>query len=126
MLITRLWMGTLLIGVAVLLLCEGWWFAPWYPVLFVCYLSGTCLATRELLRLLPVAERPNEPFTLGFIALMACANWSPAFQRTYTMLARLDAWHLIGACLVVGTVAAFLREMARFRGPGRITVRVAL
>jgi phosphatidate cytidylyltransferase len=126
MLITRLWMGTLLIGVVVLLLCEGLWFAPWYPVLFVCYLAATILATRELLGLLPAAERPNEALTLGFIALMACANWWPAIQTTSTAVGGIDVWHLIGGVLVVGTIAAFLREMARFRGPDRITMRVAL
>jgi phosphatidate cytidylyltransferase len=126
MLRTRLWMGALLIGLVVLLLLEDRWFAPWYPILFVCYLGATVLATRELLGLLPADVRPNDSLTLGFVALTAVLNWWPALPATTRSPVGLDVWHLVGACLVVGTVATFLREMWHFRGPDRITVRIAL
>src|SRR2546427_8501501 len=77
---TRLWMGALLIGLAVLLLLEDRWFAPWYPVLFVCYTAASLLATRELLSLHPVAMRPSELLVLSCIFLMAVLNWWAAFQ----------------------------------------------
>jgi phosphatidate cytidylyltransferase len=119
-------MGTLLIGLVVLLLLEDRWLAPWYPALFVCYVGATVLATRELLSLLPGSARPNESLTLGFVCFTAALNWWPAFQATRLMPPAPDVWHLIGACVVAGTVAAFLREMWRFLGPEHITLRVAL
>jgi phosphatidate cytidylyltransferase len=126
MLRTRLWMGSLLIGLAVLLLLERDWFAPWYPFLFVCYLAATVFATRELLGLLPEAVRPAESLTIGFICLLAGLNWWPAFRATRDAPPGLGTWDLILAGLVAGTVVALLREIWRFRGPDRITERVGL
>jgi len=126
MLRTRLWMGALLIGLAVLLLLEDRWFAPWYPILFVCYTAGSLLATRELLSLHPVAMRPSEPLVLSTIALMAILNWWPALQKGGDLRPELSAWALIGVCVVAGTVGAFLTEMWRFRGPNSGAFRVAL
>ena len=126
MLRNRLWMGTLLIGLAILILLEDRWFAPWYPILFVCYVATSFLATRELLFLHPVAMRPSEPLTLGCICLMAGLNWWPAFQLTRDLPAGLSTWNLIGACVVLGTMAAFVREMWRFRGANGGAFRVAL
>src|SRR5262245_42936424 len=126
MLRTRLWMGALLIGLAVLLLLEARWFVPWYPILFVCFAAGSLLATRELLSLYPVAMRPSEPLVVSTIALMSVVNWWPAFQEASDLRPELKAWDLIGACAVIGTVAAFLREMWQFRGPNGGAFRVAL
>jgi phosphatidate cytidylyltransferase len=125
MLRTRLWTGTLLIGLAVLLLFEHLWFAPWYPILFVCYAGGCLLAGRELLSLLPPDARPNGPLTLGFVLLAAIANWLPALGTVVSAPSGLDAWHLVGGVVVVGLVTAFLREMWLFQGPGANTARVA-
>src|SRR5262245_26540245 len=126
MLQTRLWMGTLLIGLAILILVEDQWFAPWYPILFVCYVATSLLATRELLSLHPLAMRPSGWLTLGFVALMAGANWWPSIQLTRHAPSAITAWNLIGACVVVGTMAAFVQEMWRFRGPNGGAFRVAL
>ncbi|HJZ58822.1 MAG TPA: phosphatidate cytidylyltransferase [Gemmataceae bacterium] len=126
MLRTRLWMGTLLIGLAVLIILEHEWFAPWYPFLFLCYVAATFFAARELLRLLPLEVRPNEPLTLAFVVLIALCNWLPAVRSVVAIPAGLDALYLIGAAVVVGMVAAFLREMWNFTGPNRCTERVAL
>lgn len=126
MLRTRLWMGSLLIGLAVLLLLEHRWFAPWYPILFACYLTATGLAARELLGLLPAEVRPSESLTIVFIAGLAVMAWSPAFAALGPELAGLDTWHLVGGGIVAGTLAAFVREMWQFRGPARITERIAL
>jgi len=119
-------MGSLLIALAVLLLLEHQWFAPWYPFLFVCYLAATIFATHELLGLLPDAVRPNEPLTVAFICLLAAFNWWSADQATRDVPTNLGTWELIGAGVVVGMVAALVREMWRFRGPDRITERVGL
>ena len=126
MLRTRLWMGALLIGLAVLLLLEDRWFAPWYPILFVCYLGAILAATRELLALLPDAVRPADALTMGFVGVIAGFNWWPALQGSRNTPPGLETWDLILGCVVVGTVAAFVLEMRRFTGPDRITERVAL
>src|SRR5262249_61047908 len=97
MLRTRLWMGALLIGLAALLLLEARWFAPGYPILFVCYAGGSLLATRELLSLHPVTMRPSEPLVLSTIALMAVLNWWPAFQEGVDLRPGLQAVVRIGA-----------------------------
>jgi phosphatidate cytidylyltransferase len=119
-------MGSLLIGLAVLLLLEHDWFAPWYPFLFVCYLAATILAAREFLGLLPADVRPAESLTLLGICAIAVANWWSAVQEMRRIPLGLEAWELIGACVVAGTVLALVYEMRRFRGPDRITERVAL
>ena len=126
MLRTRLWMGSLLIGLAALLLLEHDWFAPWYPFLFLCYLTAIGLATHEFLRLLPVAVRPSEPLALGFVCLLAGLNWWSAVLAARNAPPGIGTWDLIGTGVLVGVGAAFVREMRRFRGPDRITERLAL
>ena len=59
MLRTRLWMGTLLIVLAVGALVVDQQFAPWYPVLFVLVLGLSLAACSELLHLLGATRRPN-------------------------------------------------------------------
>jgi phosphatidate cytidylyltransferase len=126
MLRTRLWMGSLLVGLAVLILLEHAWFDPWYPFLFVCYLAATVFAARELLTLLPEPIRPDPALTLSFVAVLAVFSWWPAVVKTGNDATGLDTWDLVVAGVVAGTVAAILREIWRFRGPDRITERVAL
>jgi len=126
MLRTRLWMGSLLIALAVLILLEHQWFAPWFPFLFVCYLAATVFAARELLNLIPEDVRPDAGLTLGCIAVLAVFSWWPAVVASGNDLVVLDTWDLVLAGVVGGTLAAVLREIARFRGPDRIVERVAL
>jgi phosphatidate cytidylyltransferase len=115
-------MGSLLIGLGVLILLEDRWFAPWYPVLFACYFGASLLATRELLDLLPEDSRPCEWLTMATVLIIGGMNWWPAFEPP----PRLDVWDLIGLWVLVGVVASFVREMWLFRGPDRIVVRIAL
>jgi phosphatidate cytidylyltransferase len=126
MLRTRLWMGSLLIGLAVLLLLEDRWFAPWFPILFVCYLAAILAATRELLHLLPRSVRPAESFTLGFASAIVACNWWPAVLATRDVPIGLGTLDLIGAVVLIAIGSAFALEMRRFRGPNRITERIAL
>ena len=126
MLRTRLWMGSLLIGVAVLLLLEDQWFAPWYPILYICYLGASWLATRELLDLLPESLRPDSALTMFGIGVIAAANWWPAFQMTRPVPPGLVTWDLIAGWFLALVGVAYLLEMWRFRGPSSITTRIAL
>jgi phosphatidate cytidylyltransferase len=126
MLRTRLWMGTLLIGLAVLVLLEHSWFRPWYPFLFLCYLVATVFAAHELLNLIPEDVRPDSGLTLGFIAALAVFSWWPAVVEAGYGVGRVDVWDLVLGAVVAGTVIAILREIARFRGPDRIVERVGL
>src|SRR5262245_46550704 len=117
MLRTRLWMGSLLIALVVLLLAEDQWFAPWYPILFCCYVGAILLATRELLELLPADVRPCEWLTMATTIIVAGLNWWPALQIARSAPPGLDTWDLIGIYLLIGVLAAFVREMWLFRGP---------
>src|SRR5260370_4272162 len=126
MLRTRLWMGSLLIALAVLLLLEDRWFAPRYPLFFICYVAAGLVATRELLDLLPAAVRPAEALTMVFVCVVAGFNWWPAFLATRDVPPGIGVWDLIGACVLIGFASAFVYEMWRFRGPERITERLAL
>lgn len=126
MLRTRLWMGTLLIALAIVLLLEDRWFAPWYPVLYVCYVGAILLATRELLDLLPPDIRPCEWLTMTSLILVAAGNWWPAFQATRNVHPGLEVWDVIGLFILASYLAAFIREMWLFRGPDRIVVRLGL
>src|SRR5262249_7831965 len=101
-------------------------FYPWYPLLFVCYLAATIFAAREFLSLLPEAVRPDSALTLVFITILAVFSWWPAVVAAGREPVELTTWDLVCAGVVVGTVAAMLREIARFRGPDRIVERVAL
>src|SRR5205814_5986035 len=95
-------------------------------ILFVCYVGASLVATREFLDLLPEAVRPAEALTLGFVCVLAGFNWWPAYLETRDVPPGLGTSDLIGACVLLGTGAAFVYEMWRFRGPDRITERVAL
>jgi len=119
MLRTRLWMGALLIGLAVLILLEERWFAGWYPVLFFVTISAAFLATRELVGMLDPASRPSALLCHAGILGIIAVNWKVPLELP------LDVWRLIGAVVVATLIAAFLREMYRFRGADRITERVS-
>jgi phosphatidate cytidylyltransferase len=123
MLRTRLWMGALLIGLAALILLEERWFAPWFPFLFVTVLAACLLGTRELVGMLDAESRPSLPLCLVAVAAILVANWQDPIEAVGAWLPKV--WHLIGGIFVAAGIAAFLREMYVFRGPARITERVA-
>ena len=124
MLRTRLWMGALLIGLGALVLAEGWWFAPYYPFLFVSAVAACSLAARELLHLFPAAYRPNVPFCVGAVVAVVAANWVIPLGLFPSLIA--GPWHVVGAVFVATLIVAFLLEMAKFRGPDHATERIAL
>lgn len=126
MLRTRLWMGSLLVGLASLLLLEERWGTPWYPLFGVVYLAASVLATRELWGLLPIAVRPRRPLLFACIVAMALGNWLVAWQRHDPQFAWLDVWHVLGGLWLTTIVSAFLVEMRGFTGPTQQTQRLAM
>jgi phosphatidate cytidylyltransferase len=112
-------MGALLIGLAVLILVEERWFAPWYPVLFLATIGAAFLATRELVGMLDPASRPSTALChIGVLAIIV-SNWKVPLELP------LDVWRLVGIVFVAIGIVAFLCEMYWFRGADRITERVS-
>jgi phosphatidate cytidylyltransferase len=124
MLITRLWMGALLICLALLILLEERWFSPWYPFLFMAVTAACLLGTRELLLMLDPAGRPS--FTLCMVGVFAIiiANWRQPLVSAGMLPSNIGAWNLIGLTYSAVVIAAFLIEMRRFHSPGRIADRI--
>jgi phosphatidate cytidylyltransferase len=127
MLSTRIWMGSLLIGLVVAVLLLDHNLAPWYPFLFVLFLMLTLTACRELLSLLNVERRPDPWFCYGAALLIILANW-PANLKTVLpqLTAELDAWHLLLGAFLVVVQSAFLLGMATFEKPGSAVTRIAM
>lgn len=125
MLRTRLWMGAILIGLAVGVLVVDERFAPWYPFLFALLVLLAGVACREILHLLPAARRPFGWLCYFAVGAVLVANWivhAPALPEGWSR----DPWHWIVGVLAGATLAAFLVEMAHFREPGEAVTRIAL
>ncbi len=120
MLRTRLWMGTLLIALAGLILFEDRRLAPWFPFLFIATATACALAARELLRMLDPACRPSAILCQCTVFAMLVANWQSPLGFG------IDVWHLILALLVACGLVAFLIEIANFEAPNRIAERIGL
>jgi phosphatidate cytidylyltransferase len=126
MLHTRLWVGSLLaLGAGGILLLDGESDArvP-YPFLLACLLALGFAATRELLSLLPAADRPRQSVTTFGVLLVLAANWVPAL-RWGEGVAPPPAWEMVLFALLVAFLVAFLVELASYTGPGNSTARVA-
>jgi phosphatidate cytidylyltransferase len=134
MLRTRIWVGTVLIALAVGALIADNWLAPWYPFLLVLALTLSLVACYELLQLLPAERRPARRLCLLGVAALILVNWLPALgQRLGSTWSFAFAgapgalvWYGIAAILAGMVLAAFLVEMVRFRLPGEATNRMAL
>jgi len=120
MLRTRLWMGAILIALAVGVLVVDQRLAPWYPFLLLLILGLGLAACHELLQLLGPAR--NLPGGLCYLAVgtLAATNWLPH------LLGAASAWPALAALFAGVVIAAFLVEMARFQEPGESVVRIAL
>src|SRR5215813_8524351 len=108
MLRTRLWMGAVLIGLAVLILLEERWLAPWFPVLFAAVSLACLLGTLELIGMLDPASRPT-PIVCGVgIFAIILVNWRTALGTSEPLP---DTWQLIGLVVVAFGICSFLLEM---------------
>ncbi len=119
MLIPRLISGFLLAALAAGVILGDSFLAPWYPCLFVAAVLFAGLGARELVALLPEPSRPHPWLAIGGVLLVIAANWvNPSAGR-------LAAWAPVLFAFVGVLGAAFLTEMACYRGPGQLVPRIA-
>jgi phosphatidate cytidylyltransferase len=112
-------MGALLIVLAAGVLAVDQRLKPWAPFLFVLLLGLAEAACYELLHLLPPPRRPAGWLCSLGVAGLVTANWAAA-------VCGWEPWRLIAGVFGAVVLAAFLVEMARFRGPGESVTRIAL
>jgi phosphatidate cytidylyltransferase len=125
MLRTRLWMGAILVILAVGVLVVDQQLYPWYPFLFVTLQALVLTGTVELVGLLPTARRPPLWLCVLAVAALVTANW-PAHILPLTWHVPFDPWHWVFGTFAVIILSAFIWEMATFRVPGESVVRIAL
>ena len=120
MLSTRLWMGTILIALAVGMLVFDQRLAPVYPFLFVFQLGLSLAACAEIIGLLGPNRRPQIVICFAGIAMMVIANWAAQSEsRSATWLGLLGLFTAL-------FLAILIWEMLWFVSPDRSTQRMAL
>jgi phosphatidate cytidylyltransferase len=124
MLRTRLWVGTLLVVLAVGVLVVDQALAPFFPVLFVLLLGLALAAGIELLHLLGAARRPAPWLCCTGIAALVAANWAAHVPPTATL--GVDPWTWVGGVFTAFVLSVFVVEMSTFREPGESVQRMAL
>jgi phosphatidate cytidylyltransferase len=122
MLRTRLWMGSVLILLAVAALLIDGRLAPWYPFLLLIVLALGLLACAELLALIGPPRCPSLMLCGAGVIALVSANWLPH------LLSGTDSqpWFWIGSAFAGFVLAVFLWEMACFTEPGESVTRMAL
>ena len=119
MLFTRLWMGALLIALAVGLLWLDSLLGPWYPILLFTTLLGALLGCHELLTLLPQPKPMLAPCLLG-VGMTILANWPAHIWHLG------EAWTWVSAAVAASLILFFLIEAATYREPGGSVRRLSL
>jgi phosphatidate cytidylyltransferase len=119
MLRTRLWMGAILIALTVGVLTLDGKLAPWYPFLLLEMLVLTVAGCWELVTLLRAYQTLHRWLCCSFVVTLVLTNW-------LTHLLSVPPWFWIGAAFACIVLAAFLAEMAIFREPGGVVMRLAL
>lgn len=121
MLRTRLWMGAILIALTGGVLSVDQALAPYYPFLLLQVLVLSLAGGFEVLTLLRGYQKLPAWLVCGGLGALVLTNW----------LARLlsptaDPWFWIGVVFAGVVLAAFLAEMAAFREPGGVVMRLSL
>ncbi len=122
MLTTRLWMGAVLVALAVGMLVFDQRWAPWYPFLFVFQVVASLAACHEFVGLLGPDRQPQRGLCYLAVLALALSNWlvhPPVGDRGH-------AWLGILGCFTAVLLVSLVWEMASFHGPGRSTERIAL
>jgi phosphatidate cytidylyltransferase len=121
MLTTRLWMGTILIGLTVGMLALDQRLAPAYPFLFVFQLGLALAACYEIVALLGPNRRPQVFTCFAGVTVMVVANWAVHVGDGVE-----HAWLGLIGCFTALHLAVLVWEMAWFVAPGRSMERMAL
>jgi phosphatidate cytidylyltransferase len=119
MLRTRLWMGGLLILLAVGVLVADSWLSPWHPLLLVLVLTAAGLATHELLWLLPEPKPRGWLCQLGTGVLILTCWWAQAVGLS------VGSWPYVAGAFAGLLFLFFVVEAAHFHGPGQAVQRIA-
>jgi phosphatidate cytidylyltransferase len=134
MLVYRMATGLALIGgfLAILVLDELW-FAPWYPLWFLCCLVFVGLAAREMIGLLAATTaRPSVFCVYGGTLAILVANWVPHFEHALSAGAPESIAQIVHTrgpveslgwpfLVYVGVVmVAFVIQALQYERPGRV------
>jgi phosphatidate cytidylyltransferase len=134
MLRTRLIVGAILIALTAGMLFLDRYLAPWFPFLLAVVSILSVLGTIELVRLLPEHQRPDEDICVRLVLLLILCNWIPVIVATWSALWRPALPQNVAPVGPSGVsevfaalvLLAFVVEMARFKAPGGVVVRLAL
>lgn len=118
MLKTRLWMGAILILLALGVLVLDQRLAPFFPFLLVVVLAAGYFGGRELLNLLENWPRPRAGFALPALLVLLASNW--------VRWENVSPWAVVASLFALAVLGAFLIEMYHYPGPGDSVLRVAL
>jgi phosphatidate cytidylyltransferase len=122
MLRTRLWMGAVLVLLAVGVLVIDQYLGPWYPFLFVLVTALGLAACYELLQLLESSLRPPGWLCYLGVAVVIAANWPAHLVGGQDRL----TWLWVLGTFTAVVLSAFLTELATFREPGGCVGRIAM
>src|SRR5437667_9936518 len=112
MLRTRLWMGTILIGLTVGVLVGDRRWPLISPFLFLLVIGLSIGACFELLHLVDAQSRPRLWFCSVAVAILLAINWQAVFWP------KEDVWTWLMWALAIMLLSAFAVEMLCFRTPG--------
>ena len=121
MLTTRLWMGSILVVIAVGMLAVDQHLAPWFPFLLVFQVGVALLACKELLTLLGPDRCPHGASCFAGVVLLSVGNWLAHLPHII-----IEPWALLLAGFIAIAMTVMVVEMAQFHGPGRSMERIAL
>lgn len=122
MLKTRLWMGAVLVALAIGMLVGDEHFPPYFPFLFVFQLGLTLVACHELVNLLGSQRVPQRTVCYLGVATLGLSNW----LLHYAAPSHAHFWLILIGILAGFLLLTFLYEMATFAAPGRSVERMAL
>ena len=126
----RLLTGTLLAaGLAAGLVADAR-LAPYFPILFALTMLCGVVTSLELVSLLPPGQRPDRsavvPGTLGVLA----SNWYAPLRDALGDVPYLPPnpgpWPPVVVTFALVVMASFAHEIYHYRGPGNVTVRLAM
>jgi phosphatidate cytidylyltransferase len=121
MLTTRLWMGAILIGLAVGMLVGDQHLSPWFPFLLLFQIGLSVAACYEMIQLLGPQRAPQPPICYAGVLTLVLSNWIVGYLGYHGQF-----WLILSGILAGFVLVSFLYEMTLFTGPGRSVERVAL